>query len=151
MMTISTGVNKMTQRLMSALFVVMLLIVNPFATSAGQPGVVERASDAAVALTEKPRRPLNVREYVRNRASRHGWSLAQWRAVVALVNRENRSWNVYAKNREGSSAYGLFQILKTPHGTPLRKQVDRFIRYIEGRYDGDPVKAWAHWQKHGWY
>ena len=131
---------------------VIAIWLNPSVKTVALP-VVEMSSDAAVEIKQKPVREksLSVRAYVQARASRNGWSWAQWRAVVALVNLENRSWNVYAKNREGSSAYGLFQILRTPHGTPLRKQVDRFIRYINGRYDGDPVKALAHWHKHGWY
>lgn len=135
----------------AATIVVLAIMLNPFATTAVPQTAIETVSDAAVEIRQKPQRHVPVRQYVRDRASRHGWSLAQWRAVVALVNLENRQWNVHAKNREGSSAYGLFQILKMPQGTPLREQVDRFIRYIETRYDGDPVAALRHHQQKGWY
>ena len=151
MTTISTFGKAWKNRLIAATIVAMLLIAHPFATSAPATIPVEVISDAATEILPKPQRHLAVRAYVKARASRHGWTLAQWRAVVALVNLENRSWNVYAKNRQGSSAYGLFQILKMPHGTPLRKQVDRFIRYIEERYSGDPVAAYNHHLQKGWY
>ena len=149
----STCGRRLRFRLTCAMIAAMAITANPFVTSAGQATFVETVSDAAVEITPRPARvkPVSVRAYVQERASRHGWSWQQWRAVVALVNLENRQWNVEAKNREGSSAYGLFQILRTPHGTPLREQVDRFIRYIVERYDGDPVKALTHHRRHGWY
>lgn len=143
---------KFLARFTGVMIVVSILIMNPFAQNAPAQTRPVWISDAAVEIPAvKPRRVVNVREYVRERASRHGWSWEQWRAVVALVNVENTQWRIDAKNGEGSSAYGLFQILRMPHGTPLREQVDRFIRYIEHRYDGDPVKAWAHHREMGWY
>lgn len=108
-------------------------------------------SDAAV-LIDEPVRPVSTvdpRAYVQDRASRHGWSLSQWRCAARLVQRES-SWRVDAKN-PNSSAYGLFQILRMPHGTPLRKQVDRFIRYIDARYNDDPCAALRHSLQEGWY
>lgn len=142
---------KFLARFTGVMIVVSILTMNPFAPNVAAPTRPVWISDAAVEIPAKPRRVVNVREYVRERASRHGWSWTQWRAVVALVNVENTQWRIDAKNNEGSSAYGLFQILRMPHGTPLREQVDRFIRYIEHRYDGDPVKAWAHHKAKGWY
>ena len=137
------------------MIVVLALIMNPFVPTAAVPKSAEWVSDAAVELPDLQgsagQDDESVREYVQERASRHGWTWKQWRAVVALVNLENRQWAIHQQNRQGSSAYGLFQILRMPKGTPLREQVDRFIRYIEHRYDGDPVKALAHHHKHGWY
>lgn len=146
---------RLRRRITAAMIVVLALILNPFVPTAAVPKSAEWVSDAAVEIPSEHGRfgkdPDDVRSYVQERASRHGWSWKQWRAVVALVNLENRSWLVHQQNREGSSAYGLFQILRMPKGTPLREQVDRFIRYIEHRYDGDPVKALEHHKRNGWY
>lgn len=147
-----TWIQAWRTRITSATIVVMLLLLTPIAPTAVVQ-TLERSSDAAVEIPPRQVREKHVpvRAYVQARASRHGWSWTQWKAVVALVNLENRQWDVHAKNRAGSSAYGLFQILRTPKGTPLRDQVDRFIRYIDERYDGDPVKALAHHREMGWY
>lgn len=111
------------------------------------------SSDAAtlIGVTASPTRRLTPREYVAKRASRHGWTFTQWRCAVRLINRENMAWDVEAENRQGSSAYGLFQILHTPKGTPLREQTTRFLNYIASRYNNDPCAAWNHHQQHGWY
>lgn len=100
-------------------------------------------SDAAHLL------PLTPRQYVRMRASRHGWTVGQWRCAERLVARES-GWRVHADNAF-SSAYGLFQILRTPEGTPLHEQVDRFFRYVGSRYGGDPCAALQHSLTKGWY
>lgn len=117
-------------------------------TNTGQPPAA--ASDAATYIGQMPERKLSVREYVRERASRHGWTWKQWQCAARLITKENRGWSVSADNPE-STAYGLFQILRMPEGTPLREQTDRFLRYIAHRYDNDPCAAWAHHQKHNWY
>ena len=103
-------------------------------------------SDAAVRLPD-----MSAREYVAARATRHGWTLHEWKCATKLITLENRGWGVHAVNRQGSSAYGLFQMLHTPKGTPLHKQVDRFFRYIDSRYDGSPCKALAFHRTNGWY
>lgn len=106
-------------------------------------------SDAAVYIGQLP---VSPRDYVRERASRdRGWTGREWKCTKALVDLENRSWSVHAKNRQGSSAYGLFQILHVPPGTPLGKQVDRFWRYLDGRYHGSACQALAHHERRGWY
>lgn len=115
-------------------------------TTLGQPAT----SDAAVYIGQAPKK-VSPREYVRMRASRHGWTWHQWQCAARIVTKENPQWHVWRSNQQGSSAYGLFQILRLPKGTPLREQTDRFLRYVEHRYDNDPCKAWAHHKKHNWY
>lgn len=119
-------------------------------------GEIEATGDAASLLLAQPvASPLvdeaAPRAYVRERASRSGWEGRQWRCLVALVDRENRAWDPTAKNRQGSSAYGLFQILRTPVGTPLSKQWERFERYIAHRYDGDVCAAYRFHLANGHY
>ena len=92
------------------------------------------------------------RTYVRKRASRdRGWTGREWKCTKALVDLENRSWAIHAKNAQGSSAYGLFQILRMPEGTPLHEQVDRFWRYLDSRYNGSACQALNHHERLGWY
>lgn len=108
-------------------------------------------NDAAFYMGQMPDRKLTTREYVRQRASRNGWTWRQWHCAVRIITKENPQWHVWRSNQQGSSAYGLFQILHMPKGTPLREQTDRFLRYIAERYDNDPCKAWAHHQQKNWY
>jgi len=68
--------------------------------------------------------------------------------IDELINRESR-WDNTANNPT-SSAYGLFQMLKTPIGLPLEMQTERGIRYIKYRYD-TPCKALQHHNKKNWY
>jgi len=49
-----------------------------------------------------------------------------------------------------SSAYGLFQMLKTPIGLPVSEQTERGLRYIEHRYD-TPCEALRHHNRRNWY
>lgn len=117
-------------------------------TTGTQPPVT---NDAATYVGQLPApRKINVREYVRNRASRNGWTWRQWQCAARLITKENREWSPTAANPH-SSAYGLFQILRTPKGTPLHKQTTKFFEYIAQRYDNDPCKAWAHHQQKNWY
>lgn len=109
-------------------------------------------SDAATYIGQMPApRKLTPREYVRQRASRNGWTWRQWQCAARIVTKENPQWHVWRSNGQGSSAYGLFQILHMPKGTPLRQQTDRFFTYIASRYDNDPCKAWNHHERKGWY
>ena len=97
------------------------------------------SSDGATALTYR---------YVKARASRAGWGPRQWNCLSKIIYRESR-WNPHSKNKT-SSAYGLFQILKLPVGTPVREQTERGIRYIKSRY-GDPCTALNHHDRYNWY
>jgi resuscitation-promoting factor RpfB len=78
------------------------------------------------------------RMYVRQQAEHKGWTGNQWSCLDELVWRESR-WKINADNPK-SSAYGLFQMLKTPEDTKLKEQTKRGLRYIEHRY-GKPCSA----------
>ena len=126
---------------------VSVVAVMSFGVTSGKP--VPNV-DAPLSLTSDAAKSagMDVRAYVRARASRAGWTLREWRALAEIIHRESR-WNVHADN-PNSTAYGLFQILHMEPGTPLRKQVEQGIRYIRSRY-GTPTAALAHWDKEGWY
>lgn len=72
----------------------------------------------------------------------------QWQALAKLWGKES-AWNYKAKN-PNSSAYGIAQVLKTPRNSTIKYQVNKGLEYIVHRY-GTPERAWAFWQKNGWY
>ena len=72
----------------------------------------------------------------------------QWSALAKLWGKES-AWNYKAKN-PSSSAYGIAQVLNTPRNSTIEYQVNNGLKYIVHRY-GTPTRAWAFWQKNGWY
>ena len=92
-----------------------------------------------------PASRLYVRFYVREL----GWNDKEWRCLDELVNRESR-WDMRADNPK-SSAFGLFQVLKTKEDSTLQDQVKAGLRYIDHRYEGSSCKALAHHNRKNWY
>lgn len=72
----------------------------------------------------------------------------QWSALAKLWGKES-AWNYKAKNPT-SSAYGIAQVLNTPRNSTIEYQVNNGLKYIVHRY-GTPERAWAFWQRNGWY
>ena len=72
----------------------------------------------------------------------------EWSALAKLWGKES-AWNWKAKNPH-SSAYGIAQVLGTPKGSTIEYQVNNGLKYIVHRY-GTPERAWAFWQRNGWY
>lgn len=97
--------------------------------------------------------PARSKAYVKKQAAAKGWTGKQWKCLDLLVHHESR-WNHKSDNKR-SSAYGLFQVLKTPTGISVQEQTERGLRYIVHRYD-TPCRAWATWQRNArqgepWY
>lgn len=72
----------------------------------------------------------------------------EWKSLFALWDRESR-WD-YTANNPRSSAYGIPQLLKMDEGTPMARQIELGLKYIEHRYDL-PSKALAFHNRNGWY
>lgn len=72
----------------------------------------------------------------------------EWNALFTLWNRESR-WDYTADNPR-SSAFGIPQMLNLPTNTPMARQIDLGLKYIDSRY-GSPTKALAFHNKNGWY
>lgn len=81
-------------------------------------------------------------------AALNKWHGDQKACLFEIVRLESR-WNAKADNRK-SSAYGLFQILKTKPGTPVMAQALAGARYIRHRYE-TPCQALVHHSIHGNY
>lgn len=77
-----------------------------------------------------------------------GWDLRQRQCVYKLFTKESRFDN-FAKNQQGSSAFGIAQLLHEESTDPAI-QILHAYRYIEHRY-GTPCKAWAHHVSRNWY
>jgi hypothetical protein len=72
----------------------------------------------------------------------------QFQCFVRVINKENKSWNVNAKN---GSHFGLGQ-MRSEHYRNLDayRQIDATIKYITIRYQNS-CKAWAFHQSNGYY
>jgi len=72
----------------------------------------------------------------------------EWKALFTLWDKESR-WD-YTANNPHSTAYGIPQILDMDEKTPMARQIDLGLRYIQHRY-GTPTRALAFHNRHGWY
>ena len=76
------------------------------------------------------------------------YNFEQFYCLDEIVWKESR-WNYKAKNPK-SSAFGLFQILKSKDKDPI-KQIDKGLIYLNHRYQGNACKALAHHKAKGWW
>ena len=76
-----------------------------------------------------------------------GWDKVERACIRKIFMKESR-FDHLAKNQQGSSAYGIAQMLGEKSKDPA-VQILRAYRYIVHRYD-TPCKAWKHHDK-GWY
>ncbi len=76
------------------------------------------------------------------------YNFEQFYCLDEIIYKESR-WNYKAKNKK-SSAYGLFQILKSTEKDPI-KQIDLGLKYLDKRYNGCACTALAHHKLKGWY
>lgn len=76
------------------------------------------------------------------------WDKTQRKCITLLFTKESR-FDHLAKNMQGSSAFGIAQMLNEKSKDPAI-QILRAYRYIEYRY-GTPCKALQHHQRKNWY
>jgi hypothetical protein len=76
-----------------------------------------------------------------------GWDKKERACVYKIFMKESR-FDHLAKNQQGSSAYGIAQMLGEKSKDPA-VQILRAYRYIQHRYK-TPCNAWLHHTK-GWY
>jgi hypothetical protein len=72
----------------------------------------------------------------------------EWNALFTLWHKESR-WDYTADNPR-SSAYGIPQMLNMDEGTPMARQIELGLKYIQHRYD-TPSRALAFHNRNGWY
>lgn len=119
-----------------ATLITALLITLGLAPAADSPA---KAQTPAIEIT-----PEVAQAIVKAESYDRGWDGKEWTCLDTLIHNESR-WNYEADNPH-SSAFGLFQILKTPEDTSLEEQIYRGFTYISTRY-GSPCQALAFWNK----
>lgn len=77
-----------------------------------------------------------------------GWDRTQRKCAYALFMAESK-FDHLAKNQQGSSAYGIGQVLKEKSSDPAI-QILHAYKYIEHRYS-TPCRAWSHHKHRNWY
>jgi len=77
-----------------------------------------------------------------------GWDRHQRQCIYDLFMAESK-FDHLAKNQQGSSAYGIAQMLKEKSRSP-EIQLLKAYKYIVHRYD-TPCQAWRHHQRRNWY
>ena len=107
------------------------------------PKVIEEEATKATMAQKRANIGL-AREYAR---AGWGWSSNQWQCVYKLFMKESR-FDHLAKNMQGSSAFGIGQVLREKSKDPAIQLLHAY-KYIEHRY-GTPCVAWSH-HRRGWY
>jgi hypothetical protein len=78
-----------------------------------------------------------------------GYSQRERACLITLWTRESR-FDHLAKNQQGSSAYGIAQLLRERSSRP-ELQVLHGLRYLSHRYSGSACRALQHSNRKGWY
>jgi hypothetical protein len=111
--------------------------------------------DVEVEVKPRIRTKATMEEKERNKAlamkfakAGWGWDVRERKCIRLLFTKESR-FDHLAKNQQGSSAFGIAQMLKEKSKDPA-VQILRAYRYIEYRYD-TPCRAWKHSQRRNWY
>lgn len=76
------------------------------------------------------------------------WDKTQRKCIYSLFMKESK-FDHLAKNKQGSSAFGIGQVLKETSKDPAIQILNAY-KYIKHRYD-TPCKAWKHSQRRNWY
>ena len=77
-----------------------------------------------------------------------GWQGREWKCLESLWTRESR-FDHYAKNQQGSSAFGIAQLLREKDRRP-EYQILRGLKYISHRYES-PCKAYKFFLNRNYY
>jgi len=111
--------------------------------------------DVKVDVKPRIRTKATMEEKQRNKAmamkfAQHGWDwgTSERKCIRLLFDKESK-FDHLAKNQQGSSAFGIAQMLKETSKDPA-VQILNAYRYIEHRY-GTPCQAWKHSQRRNWY
>jgi hypothetical protein len=78
----------------------------------------------------------------------YDWDLRQRKCIYRLFTAESR-FDHLAKNQQGSSAYGIAQVLREKSNDPAIQILNGY-KYIKHRYQ-TPCNAWSHHVRRNWY
>jgi hypothetical protein len=114
------------------------------------PPPLGRISDGVIenrkATTDEKKRNRKIaQDYA---SAGFGWQGREWECLLSLWTRESRL-DHYAKNQQGSSAFGIAQLLGEKDTRP-EYQILRGLKYISKRYN-TPCRAYKFHLKHNYY
>ena len=129
---------------------IVLVLITPITHNVGvhvdiEPKVHEEVKAQTKATMEQKR--ANKVMAMRYAQVGWGWDRKERKCIYKIFMKESR-FDHLAKNQQGSSAYGIAQMLGEKSKDPAL-QILRAYRYIVHRYD-TPCNAWKHHSR-GWY
>ena len=119
-----------------------------------RPRVPAAAPRARGQAPEGHMNPADAQALGQTMAAERGWTGDEWTCLDNLFTRES-NWRSWAANPR-SSAFGIPQAMLSLHPVPAdfrtnaATQITWGLDYIAGRYR-TPCRAWAHFERHGWY
>lgn len=125
---------------LSALITTVILTTLPLATP---PRIVRVYVTAHVENT-----PQQNKELAQRIAGAYGWRGKEWTCLRTLWSKES-AFRHRLPNKQGSSAYGIAQMLNEKSTIPA-VQIVRGMKYIEKRYR-TPCRSLAFFQRHNYY
>ena len=111
-------------------------------------GILDTPKPEAQTKATKEQKIANRIMAVKFASAGYGWDKKQQACIVKLFTAESRFEHL-AKNRQGSSAYGIAQMLKEKSSDPAI-QILRSYKYIKHRYQ-TPCRAWAFHLRNNYY
>ncbi len=108
----------------------------------GKPAIEERTQ---ATMAEKRANKALAKKYA---WVGYGWKDMEWRCLDYIFTKESR-YDHLAKNRQGSSAYGIGQVLKETSKDPAI-QILHTYKYITKRYK-TPCRAMKYHLRHNHY
>jgi hypothetical protein len=139
----------MTKRIIILSTLVVLIVITPATHNVGvhldivpkhQPEVRTKAT-----MEEKKANKIMAMQYAK---AGWNWNRTERRCAYSLFMKESK-FDHLAKNQQGSSAFGIGQVLKETSKDPAIQILNAY-KYIKHRYD-TPCKAWSHSQRVNWY
>ena len=128
--------------LLVALLLASLIHEPKAITLSHQPQITERTK---ATMGEKRDNRRIAREY----SKALGYTPRETSCLITLWTRESR-FDHLAKNQQGSSAYGIAQLLRERSSDP-HIQVLHGLRYLSHRYSGSACSALRHSNQRSWY
>ena len=114
------------------------------------PPLIPRAEPVITARTQATMEEKREnRELAKQYSRALGYTQRERACLVTLWTRESR-FDHLAKNRQGSSAYGITQLLRERSSRP-EFQILHGLRYIGHRYSGSACSALSFHNRKSWY
>lgn len=101
-----------------------------------------------VAVQREPTAQEN-RQLAKQMANAYGWTGKQWTCLDTLWGKRESAFRHLLPNKQGSSAYGIAQLLGETSNEPA-VQIVRGFRYIKTRFT-TPCRALRFHDRHGYY